>query len=199
MSLVTLQDCKDYLRIQSSAEDDALTLMRTAAIALIEQFIRRPITAELRTFTIDADPFRYTSRFWLPMYPVAVVDSSAGTADIVITDVDNVTLVEDTDFRFNRLTGEVLALSDGSVGAFFIGHPYTVAAYVGLSADPSYATNIEPAINAAILDLVADRYQRRSPAATNETTGGGVSSSYTGGIPARVREMLQPFQIARAL
>lgn len=199
MSLATLQDCKDYVKKETSDEDDLITAMRTAAIALIEQFIRRPITAELRTFTIDADPHRLTSRFWLPQFPVAVADSSAGTADIVITDVDDVDLVEDTDFRFNRLTGEVLALSDGSVGSYFVGHPFTVQAYVGLSADPNYATRIEPAINAAILDIVADRYQRRSPAATNETTGGGVSSSYTGGIPERVREMLLPLQIARAL
>lgn len=200
MSLVTVAELKAYLKVQGTAEDDVITAMRLQAIALIEQFIRRPITAELRTMIIDADPYRYTSRFWLPIYPVALADSSAGTADIEIEDVDAVALVEDTDFRFNRLTGEVLALSEGNVGSYFGSHPYTVTAYVGLSADPNYTRNIEPGINAAIVDIVSDRWHRRSPAATNEATGGGVSSSYTGGgIPARVMEMLEPFRMARAL
>lgn len=199
MSIVTLAECKAYVRVQGTAEDTVHTAMRLQAIAAVEAFIRRPITAELRTFTIDADPYRNTSRFYLPIYPVAVEDSSAGFADIVITDVDSVTLIEGTDFRFDRQTGEVLALSSGSVGAYFVGYPFTVAAYVGLSADPNYATRIEPVINAAILDIFADRHQRRSPAATNETTGGGVSTSYAGGIPERVRDMLAPFVMARAL
>jgi hypothetical protein len=200
VALVTLAECKQYLRVQGTAEDAVITLMRTAAIAAIQQFIRRPITAELRTMVVDADPYRLTSRFFLPIYPVAVEDSSAGIADIVVTDVDGVDLVQDTDFRFNRLTGEFLALSEGALGAYFITYPFTVTAYVGLSADPNYAERIEPAINAAILDIVSDRWHRRSPASTNESTGGGVSSSYDGGgLPMRVKEMLAPFVMARAL
>jgi hypothetical protein len=44
--------------------------------------------------------------------------------------------------------------------------------------------------------VVADRYQRRNPAATNEDAGGGVADSYTGGLPQRVQDMLAPWRIS---
>ena len=94
MALLTDQDCKDYLKIQGSAEDTLIAALRVRALAQVEQFIRRPITAELRTFTVTADPYRLTSRFYLPVYPVAAEDSSAGSADIVVTDADSVDLIE---------------------------------------------------------------------------------------------------------
>jgi hypothetical protein len=200
MALLTVADVKNYMRIDGTAEDAMLATWLLQCKALIESFIGRPITAELRTFILDQDPFRpYHARLFVPMYPIALEDSSAGTAVLEITDVDTTVLVEDTDYRLNRLTGELLALSAGSVGAYFVGYPLTITAYVGLSADPSYSNRIEPAINAALLDLMADRYQRRSPAATSETTGGGISTSYdTVGIPPRVKAILGPFVMARA-
>ena len=77
--------------------------------------------------------------------------------------------------------------------------PYTIVATVGLSVRSDYALVVEPAVFQAILDIGADLYQRRSPAATSETTGGGVSSSYVGGMPQRAADLLAPFRMARAL
>jgi hypothetical protein len=201
MTLVTTTEVKPYLRIEAgvTAYDTLIDGLIAQATAMVEAFVRRPIEAELRTFMVDADRYRHASRFFVPIYPIALVDSSGGTEAIVITDADGDDLIEDTDFRFNRLTGEVLALSDGNVGATFLGYPFTVEAWVGLSAHPDYDNRIEPVINAAITDIVADLYQRRSPAATNESTGGGVSTSYAGGMPERVKDMLRPFVMARAL
>lgn len=198
MALTTVQDVKDYLKIEHTAEDAMLATWLAQCLAAVEAFIRRPITAELRTFVIDADPFRISSRFFVPIYPIAAADSSVGTADLVITDVDSVDLIEDTDYRLDRRTGEVLALSLGSVGAYFVGYPFTLTAYVGLSADPNYATRIEPVLNAAITDLMADRYQRRNPGATSETDNGISSSFGPEGIPPRIRALLSPFVMARA-
>lgn len=198
MSLASVQDCKDYLRIQHTAEDTMLGAWLAQCVAAVENFIRRPITAELRTFYIDQDPYLVRSRLFVPVFPIAIADSTAGTADIVVTNADGVDLVQDIDFRFNRLTGELLALANGAVGAYFTGYPLTVVAYVGLSADPNYATRLEPLVNAALLDLMADRYQRRNPAATSEGDN-GVSASYgPDGMPARVRDLLAPLIMVRA-
>jgi hypothetical protein len=48
-------------------------------------------------------------------------------------------------------------------------------------------------LDAAVLDWMADRYQNRNPAATNEATGGGVSASYTTGLPQRLIDLLAPW------
>lgn len=201
MALASVSDCKLYLRIQGSAEDTLLAGILASAIASCEAYLRRPIEAEERTFIIDrpsTSAYRTDHQLFLPIYPVALADSEIDAIGIV--DGDGDTIVEDVDFRLDPRTGIILALSDGEAFGHFSTFPYVVTATVGLSADPSYADRIEPAINAAIIDLVADRWHRRSPAATNESTGGGVSSSYDGsGLPNRVKEMLEPFRMARAL
>lgn len=203
MALATVTECKLYLKIQGSGEDTLLTGLLASAIVSVEAYLRRPILAEERTFILDRPAtaaYRTVHQLFLPIYPVAVLDSSASTEDLVIVDDDGTTLAEDTDYRLDVRTGILTALSEGATYGTFTTFPYTVTAYVGLSADPAYEDRIEPAVNAAIIDLVADRYQRRSPAATNETTGGGVSSSYDGsGLPRRVTDLLAPFRMARAL
>jgi pyridoxal/pyridoxine/pyridoxamine kinase len=113
----------------------------------------------------------------------------------VITDADDL-VIEDTDYSIDYRIGVISA----ATGISFATYPYTVVATVGLSAHPDYADFIEPVINAAILDIVADRWNRRNPAASNESEGGGVGTSYRGvGIPERVQEMLEPFRMVRAL
>lgn len=200
MALATRTECKAYLRIQGTAEDSVIDLLLAGALASVEAYLRRPIEAIEREFILDrpaTSAYRTDHKLFLPVYPVALGDSSIDA--IAILNGDGDALVEDTDFRLDPRTGIVTALSDGVPFGAFATFPYTVTATVGLSADPDYDIKIEPAINAAIIDLVADRYQRRSPAATSESDN-GVSSSYTGGaIPARVRDMLDPFRMARAL
>jgi hypothetical protein len=123
---------------------------------------------------------------------VAAGDSSIDALEL--TDDDGDVLVEDSDYRIDLRTGRITGINRG-----FATWPYSITATVGLSAHPDYELRIEPVINAAILDLAADLYQRRSPAATSESTGGGVSTSYAVGMPQRVKDMLAPFVMARAL
>jgi hypothetical protein len=191
MALPTVQDVKDYLRIENMAEDAMLAREIAAATSAVEAFIRRPITAEARTFVLPEPSqraYQGATRFYLPIFPVA------DTPAIAITDDDGTVLVEDTDFRVVFETGEVIGL----LSAFSV-WPYTVVATVGLSARADYATRVEPVMGAAIIDVVSDRWHFRSPAAMSETTGGGVSSTRSGGLPERVCAMLRPFVMARAL
>jgi hypothetical protein len=195
MALPDLAALKRYVKKQTSEEDTLLASILLQAKAMAAAFVRRPIIAEERTFVLD-HPSQYPTRsvglLHLPIYPVA--EESSDVTALVITDNDGDELVVDTDYRLDLRTGRITGINF----AFGV-WPYTVVATVGLSAYPEYEDQIEPVISAAILDIAADLYQRRNPAATNESTGGGVSTSYAGGIPERVKDMLRPFVMARAL
>ena len=192
MALPTVADCKNYLRVEHTAEDAMLAGWLAQAVALVEAELGRPIEYVNRTFILEANPSQVApAKIFLPLHPVGVDDSSAGTADLTLTDADSVLLVEGTDYRLDTRTGVLTAID-----TCFDNWPYTVVADVGLEALDEYTAKVEPALSAAILDVVADRYQRRSPAATTESAGGGVSTSYaTAGLPARVREALAPWRI----
>lgn len=187
MALPTVQDCKDYLKIEHTAEDTMLTGMLAQVEALIEAEIGRPITILNRTFVLECQPSRFSrTKMIVPIYPVAVEDSSAGTADLTLTDADGTVLVEDTDYRLDTRTGVLTAID-----SCFTNYPYTIVADVGLAAFAEYDDRIEPVISAWILDLVAERYQYRNPSASSETTGGGVQTSYMDtGLPPRVKQGL---------
>lgn len=188
MALPTVQNCKDYLRIEHTAEDTMLAGWLAQAIAAVEAYIGRPIAILTRTFTIDESALA-PHKIVVPLFPIASDDSSAGTSDLTLEDADATALVEGTDYRLDTRTGVITA-----IGSCFANYPYTIVADVGLAALPEYATHVEPAVSAAILDVVADRYQRRNPAASQESTGGGVSSSFAQvGLPDRVREALAPW------
>jgi uncharacterized phiE125 gp8 family phage protein len=192
MALPTVADCKDYLRIEHTAEDAMLAGWLAQAIALIEAELGRPITILNRTFVLECEPSRVSStRLFVPIYPIATEDSSAGTADLTLTDADGTVLVEDTDYRLDTRTGWITAID-----SCFSNYPYTIVADVGLAALPEYATRIEPALSAAVLDVVADRYQRRNPAAQAEGAGGGVyTQSQIAGLPDRVKDALAPWKV----
>lgn len=194
MALPTVQDCKDYLRIEHTAEDVMLAGWLAQAIALIEAEIGRPVEILNKTWTLECDPSAVAlTRIFVPQYPVAVADSSASTSDLVLTDADGTVLVEDADYRLDIRTGQITGID----GYAFTRYPYTIVADVGLEALPEYAARIEPAIAAAVLDVVADRYQRRDPAAVQEASGGGVTTMYgtASGLPQRVKDMVAPWKV----
>lgn len=202
MALPELADLKRYVKKQTGDEDTLLTALLASATAAVRAFVRRPLIAEPRTFTLTRPHdslYRTVTVLHLPIYPAQAPDSS-GDGGVVITDTDGTELVEETDYTVDLRTGRIDGVSGGTSGMFpFSGWPYTVTATVGLSALDEYETDIEPVLFQAILDVAADLYQRRSPAATSETTGGGVSTSYTGGVPQRVADLLLPFRMVRAL
>ena len=199
MALPDRDQLKLYLRIQSDAEDTLLDALLASAIAQVRAFVRRPLVAEARTFVLtkpwDA-LYRTVTTLHLPIYPVAAEDSNTSAAEI--TDNDGTVLVEATDYTIDLRTGLIAGLTSSALFPFGV-WPYSITATVGLSALPEYDAEIEPVLSQAILDVAADLYQRRSPAATSETTGGGVSTSYSGGLPARVADLLTPFRMVRAL
>lgn len=187
MALPTNADLKLVLRIQGTAEDAFLTTLLARARAVVEGLIGRPITAVSdRTWVDEGERVRSYGGLIALVIPTTPIDP----ATLVITDADGIELLAGEDYRAPKAWDGVIRAMPGTT---FRVPPYTLSADVGLSVstDPDYATLIEPIVNAAILDVAADLYQRRSPAASSESTGGGVSTSYVDAdVIARVRGML---------
>jgi hypothetical protein len=71
----------------------------------------------------------------------------------------------------------------------------TLTSVASLEEQPDYLTRIEPALNQDITDVVAHLYAQRSPTASSETEGGGVSSDWDdvgdSGLPKRVERRIR--------
>lgn len=186
----TLQQIKEYLRVQTSEEDSLLLSMITSATAMVESYLGRPIEARPVTY-IDDVP-QPTSKLLFPITPVGAVTEVVGP-DGDTLDLDGVSV--------NVSTGVITFPSTLSSGA------YTVTATVGLSLAPAYTFGASAAIQQAVVDTVADMYQRRNPAAMREAEGGGIAVDYADqkrGVGAdnaredillpRVAALLSPFR-----
>lgn len=184
MSLPTLQDAKDYLRIQTLAENVLVTALLARAQAMVETYLGVRITAVAETMTDHTErserAYSRVTTLQVPRYPFATT-----TPAPVVVDAQGQT-VDPATYTIEPRYGQIY----GAPGVTFDNGPYAITATVGLSAHPDYATRLEPLVSAAILDLVADLYQRRNPAAVTEAEG-GVSVTYQSGIlPARTQQML---------
>lgn len=182
MALLTVDEIKEQLRVEHTADDTHIVVLRTLALGLIQAFIGRPIVAVERTFADRADSQVYNGG---GPRSLIVPETPIDPASIAITDKDG-TVVDTDDLAVDAETG-IIRFTDGDRFPF---GPYAITVDVGLSALSRYADEIEPVVNAALLDTVADFYQRRSPGATSESSA-GVSRSYTTeDIPPRTRGTL---------
>ena len=201
MSLPALQDLKDYLRVETTAEDMPLSGMLARAGALARRVLARPIEATPMTYTIDdrrqsalalnrlsAEPV-YRTFLRIPDAPIAASPA------VTITDVDGVVRDPADEYRVDLTTGLVRGIN----GFCFSRFPYTVTATVGLQNRSDYDTVVEPALSQAILDIAADFYWRRNPAATDEMTGRAMGVRYGRSdetIPNRALDLLGPYRRA---
>lgn len=191
MALPTVTDIKAVLRIQTAAEDTLLQSMHNRACALMVAVLGRPYYAIERTWIDEGGRVRAYGALTSLNVPVGPIEPDS----LVIEDTDGLELVVTDEYR----TPEPLdSLIRAAAGLTFSNPPYRLTANVGLSADPEYETLIEPVLAQALIDTVSDWWSRRSPAATNESTGGGVSTTWeTLGLPRRVREALALFSMPR--
>ena len=190
MALATLKDAKDILRVQTTAEDSLIEQFRARAQAMVETYIGVPITAVTDTVTdysqLSVRAYAHKSMLRLDRYPIATSPAP------VVTDTDGNVIAAST-YTVDGRSGLIRA----TPGNAFDNGPYTIAGTIGLSAHPNYASRIEPLLNAAILDVVADFYSRRNPSTAMESAGGGVNVSYVhDGLPPRLCAMLAPLRVS---
>jgi hypothetical protein len=191
-----VRDIKRYLRVQTDEENVLLLSLVNAGTALVEAWLGRPIEARSMTFVDPAEstPDHGVSTLLVPVTPLAAVTA--------VTDGDDQVVPVST-LRWNAGTGAI-TLKDKSA---FLNGPYTITATVGLSASQQYRLGGSAAIQQAVVDTVADLYQRRNPVASREAEGGGIAVDYADMkrgvgadnaredlLPARVTAMLAPFR-----
>ena len=188
MSLVTVTHCRAHLRLPSANEDSLLTIYLAEALARIIAYIGRPVTAVERTFTDVAKAvlvYGVVQRLSLPQWPI-----DPETVEVVDADGE---AVPAEDFVVHGESGFL----EAKPGAAFANGPYEITCDVGLSASGRYALEYEPIVNGALLDLVADKYQRRiSPGVSAEAVAGGLSRSFSpDAIPANIRSRLDALRL----
>lgn len=89
--LLTVQNVKDYVRIDTSADDTLIGQMIIQARIWCENYISRDIVAKNRTYYLD----RTSGLFDLPFAPVASISSltiEGNTADYTVLGLDNETI-----------------------------------------------------------------------------------------------------------
>lgn len=172
MALVTVTELKNYLRIETTAEDTVLAGLFAQAKGWAQSLIQTPITAVSKTFTDRAETcvaYGVVRSLLIPQTPIKLTSPAP-----VIKDADDAT-VDATTYTVDGETGIVYAKR----GYTFPNGPYTITATVGLSILSTYSLVEEPIVNALILGLGAQLYNQRNPNATQESSGGGISVSYS--------------------
>lgn len=170
MATITVQNVKDYLRIQHDAEDGVIEMLLASAKAAISGWLQRPLAIEERTFVVETKTYHgahysVARVVQLPMFPLEALES------MFDADGDDISL----DVAVNSRSGTIRYNDSSEFG----NGPYTIKGTFGLAGYDEYETSIEPVINQAIIDVVADLWHRRNPAASAEREGGGIAVEYS--------------------
>ncbi len=187
MALPTVTNLKDYLRIESNAENTLLTALLARAQGQLELWIDCPITAVSQTYIDRCETLadRPVTSIVFPRRPIAVTG---------IVDVEGVT-VPTADYWVDGQNGIIYSAD----GCSFSNPRYTVTANVGLSLSQFY-TAWEPVISQAILDLAADLYQKRTPNASSETSAATtISWDVSRDTAARVLKVIRGLKLGVAV
>src|SRR5690348_14637440 len=99
MALPALEDLKNYLRIETTAEDDTLEGIRDRAEAFVRHLLDRPIETDTRTYRIERDNCPPRDRLLFPQPPL-------DSASVTITDKDG-TEVDAASYRVDEETGVI--------------------------------------------------------------------------------------------
>lgn len=181
MALPSLNDFKEYARIQTGAEDYTISLLLKRAYASCEMFMGKPIARVSATYYDQAKTERWresVTTLDMPMYPF---DEST----LVITDVDG-TVVDPATYYVEPET----FLVRGKKGVLFARGPYQMTADIGLETSATYATREEPLLAQCILDVALMYYQQRSMNVTSESVSGTSVAYVNASLPERVKATL---------
>lgn len=183
MALPTVQDLKNYLRIEINTEDALCVTLLARATAMLETWIDVPIVARSRTVIDRAEGLNPARSLIFPGRPIGSVTVVDGNGTLV------------TDYTVDAASGLIYATN----GYRFVQGPYQLTAFCGLSLRSDYAI-LEPLISGMIIDLASDLYQRRTPGASNET-GAGTSISWDASreTVARIMKSLRALRLVVAI
>lgn len=188
MALPTMTEVKNYLRVQTNAEDSVITDLLASAKAWAETLVGRPITSASRAMTgLTGIRDSYNrSVLYLPVWP-------AVSAGLTVVDANGDT-VPGADYTLDVDAGKLIS----ATGKYFGTPPYTVTATSGLSSGSTYSAVVEPILRSIIIALAAILYKRRNPAAVSDSSGAGASVSYgNDAIPPHVMSLVSQIRAPR--
>lgn len=163
--VVTVAEVKDYVRIDTSADDALIGQMIRQARIWCENYISRDIVAKNRTYYID---YTDTGLFDLPFGPVNSIDQI--TIDGTAT----------TSYEILGLDNETIELDQGSAKRVKV--TYNT---VGLGDSWTTALTNDPLLKQAMLQLISTYYDNRA----DFVDGSSVSE-----IPTNVRNILSSYK-----
>ena len=186
-TIATVQQVKDYLRIETSAEDSLLSYLLTRAQAEIEAQCGRSLTTEEIVWYDDATTFRIgTGAVSNLLLGYPMVDATT----VVVKDKDGVT-IDAANYTVRKDRGLICASNVGTIATVYVfdNGPYTIACTAGYGTEANYATRWVPMIQTLLIDWVGYLYWQRTSGAMHEGSA-GVSVDYAidaaWGIPARL-------------
>lgn len=145
--ILTAQNVKDYVRVDTSADDNLITSMITQARIWCENYISRDIVAKNRTYYLDTT----NGLFDLPFGPVASI--SEITLNGTIT----------TDYEILGLDNETIELDGGIAERVKI-------TYITLGINDSL-------VKQAMLQLISTYYDNRADFTTEQNDVGEIPTS----------------------
>ncbi len=179
---VSLDEVKLYLRVDDTAEDDALTLLIAAARGLFERETGLILLRQSWQLTLDKWPVRSANsyrRVYLPLRPISSLTSivvSVGGAAVSVPDTD---YQLDADASPPRLTEPVAGLWP---------KPDVAAAGITIDFDAGFGdavTDVPAPLRLAVLKLIAEAYENRGVVVPGAPLTQGVA------------DLLAPFREAR--
>lgn len=185
MTLITKVEMKEYLRRPAgeTAEDNLFDRMLASAKALIERHLGVPITAATRTWS-DRGENRLVDR----CIPSLLLPRPCASVGLVVVDSLGRTLAA---AEYDTIELTEFGMLYAARGYSFTDPPYQGTGTIGLSAHPDYGSQLEPIVNEALQDTVAEWYQNRRPGAGGESDPGVSVTNLPDELPPRVVALLK--------
>ena len=114
--IITVADCKNFIRIDTNADDTLLGMMITAARTNAENYLSRDIVSKTRTYYLERSPNDLFIE--VPFGPISSIQSVTGTIDDIAIEYSvyglDDKIIELTDIYVNvKINYTTLGMSDG--------------------------------------------------------------------------------------
>lgn len=186
-AIVTVQDVKDYLRIETDAEDALLAELIVEATGLVQAMVGPSLTHASVTWYDDAETMRLNTGITNLQLKFTPIDEDT----LVITDCNDEVVPADS-YVIRQDEGLVKAktsnFSQGPAWSFSMG-PYKLTCVAGYEFADQYATVLLPLIKSLLTDYTAFLWQQRTLGSSSEKAAGTTVTFVVDqptGLPERV-------------
>lgn len=169
-AIVSVQNVKDYLRIETDAEDALIAELILEATGNVESMVGPSLTHRSVTWYDDAQTMRLNTGVTNLMLKFTPINEST----LVVTDTNNEVVPADS-YTIRQDEGLVKArtsnFTQGPAWSFSNG-PYKLTCVAGYDTSPTYAGVELPMIKSLLVDYTAFLWQQRTLGTSSEQASG---------------------------